>query len=343
MKRVVGSLLLLVTLVVGASTAFAAWTPGSAGSGTSSARAIGVPTAPSATPLGSSAIHITWAAPSAPTVGPTGYLVRRTAPAPATACVVSAPTLSCDDTGLTSSTTYTYTVEARVGTNWRSAPTAGFSATTTGVPTVTVAVPPTARTAGVSFAVVMTATTNGITVDSSYTGTKTITFSGPGSSPSGAAPVYPATVNFVAGVGTATVTLVRAETVSLEATDGTRVGATSVTVGAATAARLGYTGSTPSCAAGSVIVGNGGTFTSFVTLFDTYGNPATASVAQVIALASAPSGTGTLTPTSLTVLAGSSQTSGTFSFKLPVGNPPDVVVTATSGSLTPVQCVVKKN
>ena len=189
----------------------------------------------------------------------------------------------------------------------------------------------------------MTATTNGITVDSSYTGTKTITFSGPGSSPSGAAPVYPATVNFVAGVGTATVTLVRAETVSLEATDGTRVGATSVTVGAATAARLGYTGSTPSCAAGSVIVGNGGTFTSFVTLFDNYGNPATASVAQVIALASAPSGTGMLTPTSLTVLAGSSQTSGTFSFKLPVGNPPDVVVTATSGSLTPVQCVVKKN
>ena len=324
MKRVVGSLLLLVTLVVGTSTAFAAWTPGSAGSGTSSARAIGVPTAPSATPLGSSAIHITWAAPSAPTVGPTGYscAVPRRSRRPLASsrlrrCRVTTPV----SRRARRTPTRSRRASARTG---GARPTAGFSATTTGVPTVSVAVPPTTRTAGVSFAVVMTATTNGVTVDSSYTGTKTITFSGPGSSPSGAAPVYPATVNFVAGVGTATVTLVRAETVSLQATDGTRVGATSVTVAAATAARLGYTGSTPSCAAGSVIVGNGGTFTSFVTLFDTYGNPATASVAQVIALASAPSGTGTLTPTSLTVPAGSSQTSETFSFKLPVGNPPDV-------------------
>jgi hypothetical protein len=343
MKRVVGALVLVVAIAFGASNAYAAWVFSSGGAGSSTSRAVGPSTATNAAAVSSSSIHITWSAPAAPSVVPTQYVVRRTAPSSATVCTVSGSTFACDDSGLASNTTYTYTVEARVGTNWSSGQTAGFSATTNGVPTFTVAVPPTAQTAGVSFATVLTATTNGVTVDSTYTGTKTITFSGPGSSPSGAAPIYPATVNFVSGVGTATVTLVRAETVSVQATDGTRVGATSVTVAAGVGTRLGYTSSTPSCAAGSVIVGNGGTFTSFVSVFDTYGNPATASVAQIIALASAPSGTGTLTPTSLTVAAGSSQTSGSFSFKLPVGNPPDVTLTASSGALTSVQCIVKKN
>ena len=86
----------------------------------------------------------------------------------------------------------------------------------------------------------MTATTNGITVDTTYTGNHAVTFSGPSNGPSGTPPSYPATVNFAAGIGTANITLVAAQTVSLQATDGTRSGATSVTVVAAAASKLGF-------------------------------------------------------------------------------------------------------
>jgi hypothetical protein len=56
-----------------------------------------------------------------------------------------------------------------------------------------------------------------------------------------------------------------------------------------------------------------------------------------------PLATGTLTPTTLTVAIGASQTGSSFTFTLPVGNPPDVTVTASSGVLTPTQCLVMKN
>ena len=43
-----------------------------------------------------------------------------------------------------------------------------------------------------------------------YTGAQAITFSGPANSPNNTAPTYPATVNFTAGVGTASITLTNA-------------------------------------------------------------------------------------------------------------------------------------
>jgi hypothetical protein len=149
-------------------------------------------------------------------------------------------------------------------------------------------------------------------------------------------------VNFTNGVGTASITLVAAETVSLQATDGTRSGTTTVTVTAAAATRLVYTNSSQSCAAGFVIVGNGGTFTSFVTQYDAYGNAVPAGAPTTVTLTK-DQPIGTLNPTSLSIATGTSETSANFSFKLPVGNPPDTTVTATSGSLTPASCQVRKN
>lgn len=96
--------------------------------------------------------------------------------------------------------------------------------------TFAVAAPATA-TAGTAFNVTVTAESGGST-DTSYTGSKTIVFTGPANSPSGAAPTYPATVNFVAGVGTANVTLTKAETVALTATEGSRTGQDSIAVAA---------------------------------------------------------------------------------------------------------------
>ena len=85
-------------------------------------------------------------------------------------------------------------------------------------------------------------------------------------SPGGNAPTYPDTVTFVNGVSQPNpiITLFDAETVALNGTDGTRSCSLALTVVAAAASQLGYTTSSPSCAGGTAVVGNGGTFTSSV-------------------------------------------------------------------------------
>ena len=62
---------------------------------------------------------------------------------------------------------------------------------------------PGAQTAGTAFNETITAHDAYGNVATSYTGSQTITFTGPSNSPSGTAPSYPATVSFTAGVGTA--------------------------------------------------------------------------------------------------------------------------------------------
>ena len=221
--------MIVACITLGATAANAAWTPGAGATGTSAGLTLGLPTSPAATATSSTTIHVTWTAPSSGPA-PAQYVVRRTAPTTATVCTVSAPTVACDDTGLSPSTTYSYTVQSRIGTNWVSGQTAAVSATTSNPPTLNVSLSGT-KTAGTAFNVTLTATTNGTTTDTSYTGSKTITFSGPSDAPSGATPTYPASVTFFNGVGTATpITLKAAETVTLDATDGTISGSTSVTV-----------------------------------------------------------------------------------------------------------------
>jgi hypothetical protein len=67
-----------------------------------------------------------------------------------------------------------------------------------------------------------------------YAGQQVLTFTGPSDGPDGAAPVYPSSVVFTAGVGTASITLSTAETTMLTATQGTVIG-TSTTFTVATA------------------------------------------------------------------------------------------------------------
>ncbi|TAL03375.1 MAG: hypothetical protein EPO07_06310, partial [Verrucomicrobia bacterium] len=102
---------------------------------------------------------------------------------------------------------------------------------TAGTPKITVTLPgqssantgsATAQTAGTAFNITLTATTDGTTTDTSYSGSKSITFSGPTGSPT-----YPGTVSFSSGVGTANITLVKAETTTITATDGTIAGTAS--------------------------------------------------------------------------------------------------------------------
>ncbi len=341
MKHRVGVLIVALVVLMSANGALASWSPGSAGSGSGSGRAIGLPTSALATALGSSSIRVTWAAPTGASVTPTQYVVRRTAPSTATVCTVAGTVFTCDDTGLSGGTTYTYTVEARIGTNWTSGQTAGTTATTTFAPNFLVSVSGT-QTAGTAFSPTITATNNGVTTDVTYAGVKTITFSGPLASPSGTNPSYPATVTFVAGVGTPSITLYRAATATLSVTDGTRSGSTSVTVTSGAATQLAYTTSTASCASGSVIVGNGGSFGSRVSVYDAYLNPFTQASNRTITLTRSPV-IGTLSPASLTILTGTSETSAASTFTLPTGNPPDTTVTAAAAGLTSATCIVKKN
>ena len=75
-------------------------------------------------------------------------------------------------------------------------------------------------TAGTAFNVTITGLDQSGFMFPGLTGTQTIAFSGPSNSPNGTAPLYPATVNFSGGVGTASVTLYDAQTTQLTATQG---------------------------------------------------------------------------------------------------------------------------
>jgi len=126
-----------------------------------------------------------------------------------------------------------------------------------------------AQTAGTVFTANITAQLwNGLT-DTSYTGAKTLTFSGPSSSPGGTAPVYQASVTFVSGVATGvTFTLYNAGTTTLTATQGLMTGSSnSFTVGAGATAKLAVT--TPATQTTGVAFG------TTLTATDAWGNTTT--------------------------------------------------------------------
>jgi beta-galactosidase len=332
---------LVASLVaLGSTVAGAAWSPGGTGSGQSTSLAVGLPTSVSANAVNSSTVQITWAAPGGSSASPTQYVVRRTLPSTSTVCTVSGVTATCVDTGLTASTTYSYTVEARVGTSWSSGQTAAVNATTPAPPTLNVALAVAGnKTAGTAFNVTLTATTNGTTTDTAYTGVKAINFSGPSNAPSGTAPTYPATVTFASGVGTASITLRAAQTTTLAATDGTISGSTSVTVVAGTASQLKYSSSSSDCSSGSVTVGNRGSFTTKVTAYDAWLNPKSGT-ARSVALTRSPA-RGSWSSTPLSILAANSETTTSSTYTRAPGNT-NVTVTAATTGLTSATCIVKR-
>lgn len=140
-------------------------------------------------------------------------------------------------TGLTASTTYYYRVRASntggtsPDSNIKSVTTSGAVAATK----MTVTLPGEAtanagtanpQTAGIAFNVTLTALLDdSVTVDTTYSGSHSITFSGPTGSP-----VYPGSVTFTSGIGTASITLSKAETTTISATDGLVTGIASSTV-----------------------------------------------------------------------------------------------------------------
>jgi hypothetical protein len=125
---------------------------------------------------------------------------------------------------------------------------------------------PTSATAGQSFAVTITAEDSDGNIVTSYTGAKTLAYSGPGSSTSGTAPTYQASVTFSNGVATAIpVTLVKSETVKLTATQGSISGISGDIIVGAAASNSFSVNIPTSTTAGTAI-------TASLTAYDAFGN-----------------------------------------------------------------------
>jgi hypothetical protein len=92
---------------------------------------VNAPTGGAAASPKSSSLALSWVKP-ATGVSPTGYAVTRngTAVPSGSGCFGTIATTSCTDSGLTASTTYTYSVKAKVATNWTSVASSTFSNTT---------------------------------------------------------------------------------------------------------------------------------------------------------------------------------------------------------------------
>ena len=187
----------------------------------------------------------------------------------------------------------------------------------------------TAQTAGTSFTIAkLTAVDNYNNLVTSYSGAKTITYSGPANSPSGSVPTYITAVTFANGQSTTALatTLKDAQTTTITASDGTLPGAASasLTVNPATTSKLVFTTTAVTVTAGVA----SGTVT--VQRQDPYGNANTADPARTVTLSSTSSGTVTFAPVSpLTITPGSSSASFTYT-DTQAGTP-----TITSASTSP--------
>jgi hypothetical protein len=127
---------------------------------------------------------------------------------------------------------------------------------------------PAEQTAGTAFNVTLTAWDPWHNIAKSYAGAKTLTFSEPAISPSGKAPIYPATVTFTTGAGTASIKLYDAQSTTLKATESTIEGISgSFTVKAAATKKFSVP--TP------VEQEAGVAFNVTLTATDEYGNTAT--------------------------------------------------------------------
>ena len=146
----------------------------------------------------------------------------------------------------------------------------GASVTVSAATAVSFSLPtPATQTAGKAFNETLTALDEYGNVATAYSGSKLVSFSGPASSPGGKAPVYPATVSFSSGEGTAAITIYNAAATTLSAQEASISGSSaSFAVSAASAASLSL-----AAASTTPLAGEADNLT--ITALDAYGNTAT--------------------------------------------------------------------
>ena len=184
------------------------------------------------------------------------------------------------------------------------------------------------QVAGTAFSVTLTAQDAWGNTPGTLSGTKSLSFSGPASSPNGSAPVYPATASFSAGHATASVTLKDAQTTTITASDTTDgfagVASGAIVVGPATASSFRV--ATPASPTAGVA------FSEAITALDAFGNTATSYTgSKTVAFSgpsSSPGGTAPLYPASV------SFSSGVGSPSITLYDAQTTTLTATQGALT---------
>jgi hypothetical protein len=241
---------------------------------------------------------------------------------------------------------------------------AGLSVTVSAAASSSFAIPtPAAQTAGASFTVAITATDAYGNTTAGYTGPKCLAFSGPGASPNGTVPSYPAqgscaagqsAVTFTNGVANAVpITLYAASaSTTLAATDGSLSGSTSAfAVHAAAEAGIVLSSITTdpvpavscsgsigaiTCSSTGEPTSSGNVLVARFTLNDQYGNAVTNSGGS-IGIDLATSGSGSVSPSgssALSVATGSAETSASFTLTRNNGKNKTVTMTATVNGTT---------
>lgn len=343
----------VVVLALLGGAAYAAWNASGTGTGDAKAQALSAPTA-SATAQSSSSIQVTWTVGTQPP-GTTYSVVRN---GTTTLSCTSSP---CTDTGLATSTSYSYVVTAKVGSAWVASSNT-TSATTSAPATATklaVSIASTV-TAGAPVTITLTAQDNANNTVTSYTGGTPITWTGSATaaSPNGTAPTLTTgNVTFTNGVATLTSRkLTSAGTnLTLSAGQGSISGSTTVTVTAASVTRLAYTAMTFStnpgfttCYTGCTAPNqsNNGSVTAKVALVDDFGNLGTRGSTTTVNFTPAV-GTSNpsvvVTPSGSTDIASGASTS-TWSVKLTEGTSNyTTTLTAAASSLTSIGVTISKN
>ena len=185
---------------------------------------------------------------------------------------------------------------------------------------------PGSQTVGSSFAVSITAYDAFGNVATGFAGSQSLSFSGPSNSPNASAPIYPTSVNFSFGLGTASgITLVDAQTTTLRVAQGGVSGATGTFTVTAQIASVFQVAAPASATAGTP-------FTVSLTAGDIYGNVLSSyGGSKTIAFSgpfNSPNGTAPTYPATVTFASGV----GSASVKLVDAQ--STTLTATQGSIT---------
>jgi|GEM_PF-880552 len=337
--------LVLIAALAASTAAWAYWAAKSSGSASGHVGSLTAPSIGSAVP-GGGTVTLSWTTVAAPGAGTVSYYVRRDGNAASSACpsaVTPSTATSCTDTGV-STGSHSYTVTA-VWHSWTATSSPDAAQVLTGAATHLVLVPATTSpTAGAGDNLTITAKDASNNTVTSYSGAKSLTFSGAGTTGSyhpsvtasdGTATAFGAseTINFNAGVASVsaqsngTMKLYKAETASIKVTDGTLENGGGVAVTVAPAAAESYALATPSTQTA------GTAFSEAITAKDAYGNTATSySGKQAVVFSgpsSSPNGEAPKYPATVTFGAGS----GTASITL-YDAEEGTTLTATQGSLS---------
>lgn len=208
---------------------------------------------------------------------------------------------------------------------------------------------PATQTAGTPFTLTITAQDQYQNKTTSYSGSKSLAWSGPANAPAGQTPTYPGSVTFSSGTGTASITLVKAESPTLKASDGAINGTSgSFTINPGAATNLAWTSASTTkgtisspCFFTCTVTGiSNGTLTAYVAVTDTDGNTVNNLGAGTTISLAAPDGG--VTPTTLSVPASGAAQTGQFTFNPQNGNWTSDRLIASLGSYVSATATLSK-